>query len=161
MKSDLQALIARYEQELMLLKQTAVTTVAPVTESSASEANFQVRVTTANEALPVRGALVTVRRETEDGAVTERTMITGISGLTEAVLLPATDPALTLSPENGFTPITYEVDITAPRYYRVRSSGVPLYGGVDTVLPVSLVPFPEFDDGATAKLTFDTPHNDL
>ena len=158
MKDDLRSLIAQYEQELMQLKRTAVPTAAAVSIPT-SEAAFQVRVTAANEALPIAGALVIVRSETSEGPVLERTLLTGVSGLTEPIVLPATDPSLTLSPENKFVPITYEVDISAPSYYRVRNSGIPLYGGIDTVLPVSLVPLPEFESGD--ELTFTTPRNDL
>lgn len=157
MNSDLQSLIARYEQELMQLKKTAVPAVSPVVAAPTSEAMFQVRVTTANEALPIRGALVTIRRELAGETVLERSLTTGISGLTEAISLPATDPSLTLSPDNGFEPITYEVDVVAPRYYRVRNSGIPLYGGIATVLPVSLIPLPEFEDGDGEMQTFTTP----
>lgn len=160
MNDDLQSLIARYEQELMQLKKTAVPAVSsPSTPTSV--ANFQVRVTAANEALPIQGALVTVRRELDNETVLERTVITGISGLTEVITLPATDPALTLSPDSTFVPITYEVDVVAPRYYRVRNNGIPLYGGIDTVLPVSLIPLPEFENEDSDIQTFDTPRNDL
>ena len=132
----------------------------PVAAAPTSEASLQVRVTTANEALPIQGALVTIRRENGEKTATERTLLTGISGLTESITLPAADPSMTLSPDSRFTPITYEVDVTAPRYYRVRNKGIPLYGGIDTVLPVSLIPLPEFEDG-NDELTFTTPPNNL
>lgn len=125
-------------------------------------ASLQVRVTAANEAIPIPNALVTISRETESGPVLEQVRLTGISGLTEPVLLPATDPALTLHPSNEAIPlITYEIQIAAPGYYRVRNNGVPLYGGIATVLPVTMIPLPEFEEENATELEFNTPRNNL
>ena len=130
-----------------------------VTAPPKSSASFQVRVTAANEAIPLADALVIIRRESDNEIVS--TMVTGISGLTDTVTLPATDPALTLQPTTAFTPITYDVQVAAPGYYRVRNTGIPLYGGIKTLLPISMIPLPEFEDPDARELSFDTPRNEL
>ncbi len=134
--------------------------VPPVTDGNF--ASLQVRVTAANEAIPIPNALVTISRETDGEPVLEQVRLTGISGLTEPVLLPATDPALTMNPSNESIPlITYEIQIAAPGYYRVRNNGVPLYGGIATVLPVTMIPLPEFEEENATELEFNTPRNNL
>lgn len=132
----------------------------PVTDGNF--ALLQVRVTAANEAIPISNALVTISRETESGPTLEQVRLTGISGLTEPVLLPATDPSLTMSPSNeDIALVTYEIQIAAPGYYRVRNNDVPLYGGIATVLPVTMIPLPEFEEADATELEFSTPRNNL
>lgn len=179
--ADLKTLMEKYEQELLRLKQHAIPVAAPVPAPSPADpitpttdplpqsvartaffAPLQVRVTAANEAIPIPSALVTISRETESGPILEQIRLTDNSGLTESVMLPATDPALTLQPESESIPlITYEIQISAPGYYRVRNTGIPLYGGIPTVLPVSMIPLPEFEDPDAGELEFDTPRNNL
>lgn len=139
--------------------------ITPPPPPPITDGNFallQVRVTAANEAIPIPNALVTISRETDGEPTLEQVRLTGISGLTEPVLLPATDPSLTLNPSAGDIPlITYEIQIAAPGYYRVRNNGVPLYGGIATVLPVTMIPLPEFEEEDTTELEFNTPRNNL
>ena len=158
MTNDLRAMMDKYEQELRRLKQSAVpVAAAPAMPATESTAPFQVRVTAANEAIPIADALVVIRRETEAEPQPVKTLLTGISGLTDVVTLPATDPAQTLQPNANQNPITYEVQVSAAGYYRVKNTGVPLYGGIKTVLPVSMIPLPEFEGQDDGELEFSTP----
>lgn len=168
--SDFKEQIARYQQELQRLQQQARPVAAvpappaenhtPVPAPTPREftAPFSVRVTAAGGAVPIEGARVTV--SAQNGAVLQ-TRLTDQSGLTEVMLLPAVDPALTLTPEPSFVPILYDITVAAPGYYRVRTVGVPLYGGIPTQLPIALIPLPEFDDGSSEQTWFVTPPNDL
>ncbi len=190
MNEDFRRMMERYEQELLRLRQQAIpVAAAPMTvsemppeadnfqgnitqeknsgdyastmENAAFTASFQVRVTTANEATPIPNALVVISRETEGEPEVQQILLTDSSGLTEPVLLPATDPALTMQPADNIPLVTYEIQISAPDYYRVRNNGVPLYGGIKTVLPVSMIPLPEFEDPDATELEFTVPRNNL
>lgn len=178
-------MMERYEQELLRLQQQAIPVSMPEmppeadnllrsisqeknagdysspTEDADFTASFQVRVTAANEAIPIPNALVVISREGEGDPVVQKILLTDNSGLTEPVLLPATDPALTMQPEENIPLVTYEIQVSAPDYYRVRNSGVPLYGGIKTVLPVSMIPLPEFEDPDATELDFTVPRNNL
>lgn len=164
MNNDLRSMMERYEQELLLLRQQAVPTAAPPAPTEPNEAftaSFQVRTTAANEALPIANALVVVSRETAEGPVVESVQLTGISGLTEPILLPATDPSLTMQPAENIPLVTYEVQVSAPGYFRVQNNGIPLYGGIKTVLPVTMIPLPEFEDQDATTLEYTVPRNNL
>ncbi len=167
--NDFKEQIARYQQELQRLQRqarpAAVVPVSPAQNVSPAPAPtpnreftapFSVRVTAGGGALPIEGARVTV--SAQNGEVLQ-TRLTDQSGLTEVMLLPAVDPALTLTPEPSFTPILYDIAVAAPGYYRVRTVGVPLYGSIPTQLPIALIPLPEFDDGTSEQTNFVTPPN--
>ncbi len=130
---------------------------ADSTDAPAFSAALQVRVTAAHEALPIPNALVTVRREPTDTAADKQVRLTGISGLTDPLSLPATNPALTLQPAAAVPLVTYEITVSAPGYYRVRSSGIPLYGGIAAVQPVSLIPLPEWGALHDVEQSFPIP----
>ena len=161
MNNDFRLMMERYEQELLSLRQQAVPTVAAPMQPEAFTASFQVRTTAANEALPIANALVVVSRETADGPVVQNIQLTDISGLTEPILLPATDPSLTMQPADNIPLVTYEVQVSAPGYFRVQNNGIPLYGGIKTVLPVTMIPLPEFEDQDATTLEYTVPRNNL
>ncbi len=175
--TDFNAMMQRYQQELLRMQQatsmpstvtppetespTVATPPEPETQNDTFTAALQVHVTTAKEALPIPNALVVIRRQTEGQPEVAQIRLTDISGLTEPVILPATDPSLTLQPQTDVPLVLYEIDTSAPGYYRVRNSDVPLFGGIPTIQPVSLVPLPEFDESENPELIFRVPRNTL
>ena len=164
MNQDLRAMMERYEKELFQLKQQAIPVAtapqAPIPQEFYATAPLQVRVTAASEALPIPNALVVISRENGADRTVVKTALTGISGTTEPFILPATDPALTMQPEENIPLITYEIQVSAPGYYRIRSSGIPLYGGVPSVVPLSMIPLPEFE-APESELDYTVPRNNL
>ncbi len=164
--TDFRSMMEQYNQELMRMQQRAEAPSPPVppaqpAPSPASPTTFTapltVRVTSASEALPIPDALVIVTREENGETVVEASRITNSSGLAEPIILPAVNPALTLQPGNTIPRIVYEVTVAAPDHYRARLSDIPLYGGIPTELPVSLIPLPEFDDNTEQEIRYTTP----
>ena len=166
--NNFRSMMERYNQELLTMQQRAGNappppappsqpTPPPPSPPTAFTAPLTVRVTSANEAIPIPDALVIVTREENGEAIIEGSRITNDSGLTEPILLPAVDPALTLRPGNNIPRIVYEVTAAAPDHYRARISNIPLYGGIPTELPVSLVPLPEFANDSEQEIRYDTP----
>ncbi len=129
----------------------------PPASPTAFTAPLTVRVTSANGAIPIPDALVIITREEDGETIVEASRITNDSGLAEPVLLPAVDPTLTLQPGNNLPRIVYEVTVAAPDHYRARISDIPLYGGIPTELPVSLVPLPEFANDPQQEMRYVTP----
>ena len=129
--------------------------------ANTATATLQIRATAANQALPIPNAVVTISSETENNGEPLYVLLTDVSGLTESVTLPATDPALTQQPEDNIALITYDILITAPGYFSVRNSGVPLFGGIPTVQPVAMIPLPEFEEPNVTELDFTVPRNNL
>ncbi|MBQ7038526.1 MAG: carboxypeptidase regulatory-like domain-containing protein [Clostridia bacterium] len=164
--SDFRSMMEQYNQELMRMQQRAevppppAPTVQPIPSSTtptAFTAPLKVRVTSANGAVPIPDALVIVTREENGETIVEGSRITNSSGLTEPIILPAVDPTLTLQPGNNIPRIVYEVTVAAPDHYRARLSDIPLYGGIPTELPVSLIPLPEFADDPEQEIQYTTP----
>ncbi len=167
--NNFRSMMERYNQELLNMQQRAEVPPPPVpptppaqpTPPPASPTTFtaplKVRVTSANGAIPIPDALVVITREENGETIVEASRITNNSGLAEPVILPAVDPLLTLQPGNNIPRIVYEVTVAAPDHYRARLSDIPLYGGIPTELPVSLVPLPEFDDDPEQEIRYTTP----
>lgn len=168
--NDFRSMMERYNQELLNMQQRAGNPppppdppAPPMTPPPAPQppttftAPLTVRVTSANEAIPIPDALVIVTREENGETIVEASRITNDSGLAEPIILPAVDPALTLQPGNDIPRIVYEVTVAAPDHYRARISDIPLYGGIPTELPVSLVPLPEFADDSQQEIHYVTP----
>lgn len=181
--TDFRSMMERYNQELLRMQQrvgepppppvhapqptpppvqpTPPPPVQPTPPPPDPQATFtaplQVRVTSANEAIPIPDALVIITREENGETIVEASRITNSNGLTEPVILSAIDPALTLQPGNAIPRIVHEVTVSAPDHYRARISDIPLYGGIPTELPVSLVPLPEFADDPQQEIRYNTP----
>lgn len=112
-----------------------------------------VQVSTAGGAIPLPGALVTVRdydpeTGTEVGNVIA-SMRTDQSGRTPRLALPA--PARTLSQAPGSTLLpyaVYNIDVQTNRYFKNYYSNVPIFDGVTAVQPAILQALPdsEFSD---------------
>lgn len=183
--SDFRSMMERYNQELLQMQQRVPTpqstppsdaptptppsvpdspvptpSVLPL-ESTAPVGNFtaplQVRVTAAADAIPIPNALVVVTRREGEETIVEATRLTDQSGLTEPIILLAVDPSLTLQPGNTIPKLVHEVSVSASSYYRTRVSDIPLYGGIPTVLPVTMIPLPERTDDPDAEIQYVTP----
>ncbi len=166
---DFRSMMEQYNQELLRMQQLAAQPVpprpAPPPPEPVSPPSFtaplQVWVTSANGAIPIPDALVLVTREENGETVVIASRITNDSGLTEPVILPAVDPALTLQPGTAIPRIVYDVSVSAPAHYRAVTTDIPLYGGIPTQLPVSLIPLPEFADDPEQEIRYTTPPTDL
>lgn len=117
-------------------------------EEMPTERNFgylTVRAYTAGEALPVEGATVTVR-DGGDGLITEDIVrITGRSGQTELIALPAPPAADSQSPSETRPYAIYDLTVTHPRFYPFNATGVPVFSGITSLQPINMVPLANFE----------------
>ncbi len=123
-----------------------------------------VRVTTARGAIPLEGAVVTVSdyygredSETSSGAG-ERgnaiaTYLTNSSGLTERFALPAPPRALSMSPGNGKSYLTYNVKVDKEGYYQQNYINAPVFEGITSIQNADMIPLP--DNGQVDRVTLD------
>lgn len=130
--------------------QTPDGTMSTADRYNAEEENFDtftgegylsVQVVTANGALPVRDAVVTIKKVENGKTVYEKTLLTNESGNTETVTLPTPKKSLSENPE--FTDIPYadyQVQVTADSYMTVMIEKVPVFSGILSIQPVSLIP---------------------
>ena len=111
--------------------------------------SLRIRVLTADGALPVEGAAVTVTGADRQSAELLQRIDTDQSGNTVMLSLPAPPARGSLTPNGngGARPFAlYDVRVTRDGYYDHESRGVPVFDGVASLLPVALLPLPRFND---------------
>ena len=103
-----------------------------------------VRVTTASGAIPLEGALVTIREYgTGSGGDILYSMRTNSSGLTPRVSLSAPPRSKSLSPGNGKTYSSYNLQVSLEKYNPQQYINVPIFDGITAVQTADLVPLSE------------------
>ena len=104
-----------------------------------------VNVTTARGAIPLEGALVRIFDYGEDGNNGSLVVSTKTdsSGRTERLPLPAPPRSASLSPGNGKSYRTYNIDAQYDGYYNQYYINVPIFDGVTALQGVDLVPIAE------------------
>ncbi len=122
-----------------------------INDNTSSEVGYlQIRAFVADGAEPVEGAHVRISGNDNYYLDTELSLITGRSGLTETVSLPAPDRTLSLSPSASEMPYsTFDVSISKSGFYSKKIFGVAVFSGIKSLLPVSMTP----NAGLTSSVT--------
>ena len=102
-----------------------------------------VNVRTAGGALPVEGAMITVKSIDGENSTVIAVLFSDPSGTTEYLSLPAPPRSRSLVPEGGAVNSLYTVEIVKEGYYRLISENVPVYDGVTSIQQADLVPIAE------------------
>lgn len=103
---------------------------------------IRMRVYTANGALPVEGAEVTVTLD-EDGGESGRVLAvlrTDASGLTPTVFVPAPPRSLSLAPGRERPYSTVNVEVKKSGFYTVENVGIPVFDGSLSRQDVNMLP---------------------
>ena len=103
-----------------------------------------VRVSAASGAVPISGATVVIRSAASTPPITVlATVITDESGLTEPILVVTPPLSESLSPggKQPFAEISTEV--TADGYFTSSNINIPIYPGITSIQPVTLIPLPD------------------
>ena len=119
---------------------------------------LKVRVTAADNALPIGGASVTVTKG--NGANNEliNKQTTNNSGETEQISLPAPPKELSQTPGNANTYAKYNVRVDYVGYYTVENIDVPVFDGQLSIQPTQLVPLPlNVTNGKTTSIIEEEP----
>ncbi len=119
-------------------------------DTNSSTGRLTVTVRSANGALPVEGALVTV---TKDGSIIAVTT-SDLSGNTEILEIITPPKSASLTP--GFVGLPYAtvfIEVDKDGFYSGQYIEVPVFPDILTVQPVNLLPLPEFFAGDTSEGT--------
>ena len=111
------------------------------TPKAPSVGYLAMRVRTAGDALPVKGARVTVLSAQDGGEIA--VLFTDSSGNTPPLALPAPDASASLTPGGGTVSFLYHTITDAEGYYSAQNLFLPVYAGVTSIQTVQLVPFPD------------------
>ena len=129
-----------------------------------------VQVSTAGGAIPLPGALVTIRDydpETEpDRGNVIASFYTDRSGRTPQLALPAPSRTLSQAPGSPMLPYAlYSVDVKADRYFENYYAAVPIFDGIVAVQPAVLQALPDtkFTDntGDDTQIFFESQNPEL
>ena len=114
-----------------------------ITDNSIESIGFlTTEVRTANGAIPLENALVYVYSTGNENDVLY-SLRTNSAGQTPKIALATKSKDLSLVPGN-FEPFSlYNVTVTADGYYSASRSRVPMFEGVNSILPFDLVPLSE------------------
>ena len=118
------------------------------------EGYLQVRVVTAEGALPIKDALVVITDPKDNSLISQ--MSTNIDGLTPVIPLRTVSRLLSETEGYSHPYDTYNAFISKPGYYGVRSVNIPVFGGITNLQTVSLIPLPEFGTPSD-EYTIDNP----
>jgi hypothetical protein len=136
--NDFKSRMARYEQELLHLRQRSVTQEPPppppppVVKPPVTESPLHVRVNSAQTGDPIAGAVVAVDRRTPLGREPLYVRITNTQGEIEKLTLPAGD---------GDT--QYDITVAAPGFFRQTDTGL-IADGTPIERVIRLAPLPEY-----------------
>ena len=131
---------------------------------SEGEGYLVVHVTTARGAIPLEGALVSVRNYFPSGDDLNKegdviaTLVSGTDGNTATIPLSAPPRAETMMPSNGRKPYTsYNIEVRLEGYYDQSYFGIPIFDGITAIQPADMIPLPE--NGQTDGFTPDGTRN--
>lgn len=102
-----------------------------------------VAVTSAGGALPVEGALVTVRGADKDDAGVFGAVYTGRDGKTPNIVLPTAPASQSASPGILQPYAAYNIEVNKAGYYPQSYLGVPIFAGNTSIQPVNLIALSE------------------
>ena len=105
-----------------------------------------VTVSTAGGALPVEGALITIKGAEEENSDVIENVISDRGGICPPVRLPAPPKINSSIPGGGKTSARYNIETDKDGFYSVRNLFVPVYAGINSVQPVILIPVALGDD---------------
>ncbi len=112
-----------------------------------------VNVKTANGALPVENAYITIYNasqpsEGDEPSLSSTDVIynlkTDRNGKTQKVALKTKSKALSQTPDQSFPYINYNISVSADGYYDNTYLDVPIFSGITSLQEVFLIPLSEF-----------------
>ena len=105
-------------------------------------------VTTANGALPIKDATITIYKRDENEPFNSSDVIyslkTDLSGRTEKVALHTKSKDLSTAPNNPIPYLSYDIYVNAEGYYDAAFLNVPIFQGVSSLQNAHLIPLSEF-----------------
>ncbi len=112
-----------------------------------SYGKLHIRTYVANEALPIEGAEVLIVGADESNRDTMYYILTDVDGVTKEIILSTPGAIYSLSPEPLEQPYsTVDVTVSKEGFYTKKISGVPIFAGINALLPVNMIPIEEGSD---------------
>ena len=114
--------------------------------------NIRVRTYAASGALPIEGVLVKIYGSGEDNRDSVYSLLTDKNGITRELSLPAPPRVYSSAPGASECPYSvYNVELTKEGFYPKRIDNVPLFNGINAVLPIEMIPLSYAENGEVLK----------
>lgn len=104
---------------------------------------LQVRVSTAQSAVPLENAHVILRRVKEDGGGLVKNVYSDRSGLSPRITLQTVSRELSEVPGNIQPFTTYDMEVSKEGYYTQFYQNVPIFDGITSVQSAEMIPLPQ------------------
>ncbi|MBQ9133347.1 MAG: hypothetical protein IJX64_02310 [Clostridia bacterium] len=104
-----------------------------------------VSVYTAGGAIPVEGALVTIRGGEQNSSGVLSILYTDQSGNTPRITLPAPPASESESPGTEKPYATYNIEVDKDSFYPRSFINVPIFSETTSIQPVNLIPLTEYN----------------
>jgi hypothetical protein len=124
-------------------------------QNSQNYGRLVIRVSAASGAIPISGATVIIRSSANDAPVRIlAALTTDESGLTDPILILTPPRSESLAPggKQPFAEISTEV--AADGYFTSSNLNIPIYPGITSVQPVTLIPLPNSANGIQQSSDF-------
>ena len=103
-----------------------------------------IRAYTAGGAVPLKNGKIKVSGAMEENRFFETNLITDADGLTAKISLPTPKRSFSLSPGAPEIPYaSYDIEISLPGFYTKKLYGVSVFSGVESFLPIAMIPLTE------------------
>ena len=107
-----------------------------------------IRTYTAGGAVPVGETVIRISGSDEENRFVEYTLMTDVDGMTPRITLPSPNKSYSLSPGATQNPYAqYNLVISRDGYYTKRINNVALFSGIDTFMPVNMIPIAVYENG--------------
>ena len=102
-----------------------------------------IKTSAASNAIPLEGAIVTVRGNQPNFSSVIVKLITARNGMTPKISLAAPPRGNSTSPgiDNPFA--TYNVDVQLDGFFPASAQQVPVFDGITSIQPINLIPLPK------------------
>lgn len=101
-----------------------------------------VKVTTAQGAIPLEGAVVHLRGGTPETSGVIRSLTTNRDGQTEKISLPTPPIANSETPNGGIPYAVYHLDVFKEGYLPLSFENVPIFPSILSIQPAVMIPAP-------------------
>ncbi len=110
-----------------------------------------IRTYSAGGAIPVEDSIVKITGADDTNNTLSYTIVTDRDGMTEKIKLPTFKKEYSQSPNPQEVPYsTYDIEVIKEGYYPKKIFGVAIFEGLDTTLPVNMIPSPIFENNVSA-----------
>lgn len=115
-----------------------------------SSGTLIVRVFAAEEAIPIPDTVVRIVGANEQNPDVRYSLVTDEDGVTEAITLPTPSKSYSMSPGSPESPYSvYDVTVLKDGYYTKVIRNVAVFSGIESVLPVNMIPYVSYRDGGS------------